>query len=66
MARASRRVCIAPKETSSVVASDAGWLAFRSKVPSVVSVAAITTAPKRWLETMPAPSTLGAAQAFSR
>src|SRR5262249_22959157 len=63
---ASARVCIAPVETSRVVASAAGCPARKSKVTRVVSAAAIVIAHTRPGDTTPVAITLGAAQAFIR
>lgn len=66
IAIASRRVCIAPSETSNVVAKAAGWLALRIRLINVVSTAATTTAQTRVVVTTPVASTLGAAHARKR
>jgi len=66
MAMASRRVCIAPSETSNVVARAAGCPAFRANVTKAVRAADMTAAHMRSGETTPVARTFGAAQAFRR
>src|SRR5262245_2441029 len=66
MTTASRRVCIAPVETSRVVARAAGCPDLKTRVTSVVSAAEIVIAHIRSGDTTPVAITLGAAQAFIR
>src|SRR5262249_48881892 len=65
-AMASREVCIAPSETSRVVASLAGCPAFKTSHTMVVSAAGMAVTHRRCRGRTPVSSTFGAAQGFDR